>query len=1116
MKRKTLLPLSIEWNKPLKDFFRIMRITTLLLFVCMFQLAAHTGSAQNTIINVQSNTLSVKELFNEIERQTEYLVVFSNKEVNSNRMLEVKNKSAKIESFLYDAFLGTDIEYLFENNYIVLKQKSKDKNLKDEIITIKQITQQSGKQIKGVVNDERGEPIIGANIIEKGTTNGTITDVDGRFNLSVSPNSSLIVTYIGYNSQEIAVEGKTIVNIALKEDAEVLDEVVIVGYGSQKKVNLTGSVSTIQGDQISRRTVSQSSQALQGLAPGLNVRQDAGNPGADVSFNIRGIGTLGNTSPLVLIDGVDGSLNSVNVNDIESISVLKDAASAAIYGSRAANGVILVTTKRASADKMIFDVRANVGVQSMTFTPKYLGGFDFMTLRNEAYVNEGKTPLYSQKYIDQYKANAPSDEYPDTDWRKEVFSEPGIQQSYGITGTGGNKHARLLVSLNYINQQGNMINTGFERYGIRINTDITPVERLNFSVDLNVSLRKNWTPGEGFGEVLYQTNRTGPIYAAYYENKTRFAEGNQGTNPLAKASFDAGRKEEFYSDISAIGKVVYEPIDGLKTTLIFSPRIPNNNAKSYIKKLQLYSLDKSVTYYNPSLTKLTRTFTQNLSLNTKFYLNYDKKIKDHSITALAGYEQIYYKNEWFSAYRDNFVLPQYSELNSGDASNQTNNGSGYEWALQSLFGRLNYDYKGKYLLEANIRYDGSSRFSKDNRWGVFPSFSAGWRMSEEAFMEDVAWLSNLKLIGSWGKLGNQEIGNYPYISSISFTSNVYDHQLATGAAQINYSNSDITWEKTAVTNVGIDFSLFDNSLFGLFEYYNKVTSDILLSLPIPKTMGLEPSSQNAGKVRNRGWDLTLGYRGTAGKVGYSVMAMVSDVKNKVLSLKDGGPFYSTGTITQEGAPINSLYGYICDGIFQSENEVKSHAKQSGIVEAGDLKYRDINEDGKIDADDRAIMGNTIPRYSYSLNLTADYKEFDLSILLQGIGKKDALLREDAVLPFHNGGKVQEFHLDRWSPDNPGASFPRMTTSYSNNQQYSSFFVKSAAFLRLKNIQLGYSLPAKVCDKTFLKQCRFYISADNLFQLNNFWKGWDPEIPYVTTGNTYPQTRVVSLGLNVNF
>jgi TonB-linked SusC/RagA family outer membrane protein len=982
------------------------------------------------------------------------------------------------------------------------------------------IVQQQNRTIKGFVTDENGEVIIGANVVLKGTTIGTITDVNGKFSLDVPSKAVLEVSYIGYKTKEVLVGTQSSLSIQLKEDSQDLDEIVVVGYGTQKKVNLTGSVATVSGDQMAKRTVSQASQALQGLAPGLMVNQTSGNPGAEVSLNIRGIGSFSSsssTSPLVLIDGMDGAIDNVNVNDIESISVLKDAASAAIYGSRAANGVIIITTKRAKEGKINIDVKANVGVQSLTFKPKYLGAIDYMTLYNEANVNEGKSPLYDDETIAAYKANLGSDLYPDTDWFDEVFSQTGIQQSYGISASGGSKNARALLSVNYINQRGNMINTGFDRYSIRMNTDITPIRKLNVGLDMSANLTNQTEPGVGYSEVMYQTYRIPPIYAAYYDNGTRLAEGNQGINPVAKASTATGAREYEYYDITAIGKISYEIIDGLTAKVDFSPRLVTRNNKQFTRKTTLYSYDNALSYNIPSISELTRTFKQTLKLSTRAYMNYDKTIKDHSITALAGFEQMYYRYQEFSAYRDGFVLPDYSELNSGDVTNMSNAGTKDEYALRSYFGRLNYAFQNKYLFEVNLRYDGSSRFAPKNRWGLFPSFSAGWRLSEESFMKNIDWLTNLKLTASWGKLGNQEIGYYPYISSISLTVPVvYDHTVASGAAQTAYSNTDISWETTTVTNLGLDFSLFNNSLFGTFEYYIKKTDDILMKLSIPKTMGLDASYQNAGALENKGWDLTLGYRGNVGKVGYSVTGMLSDVKNKITSLGGSGPIYGTNTITQEGSEINALYGYVCEGIFQSDEEVANHATQSGIVAAGDLMYKDINNDGKIDSNDRTIIGSTIPRYVYSLNLSANYKDFDFSMLIQGVGKKDGLLYGDAVLPFYNGGKVQEVHLDRWTPENTNASFPRLTTTYSNNSQISSFYVKSAAYLRLKNIQLGYSLPKSVCGKTFIKRLRVYVSADNLFQINNFWKGWDPEMPSVSSGNVYPQTRVISAGLDLNF
>lgn len=1061
-----------------------------------------TSYSQTAKLTLDVKNETISQIIEKIEKQSEYTFVYNVNEVDLNKRVDISAQNVSLEYILDKIFANQSVDYVLTDRHVALYHR--------------QSQLQKGTLISGTVVDKEGLPIIGANIVEKETTNGTISDMNGAFSITVAPAAVLLVTYIGYVSQEMRIGSNTSLSLVLKDDSEMLNEVVVVGYGTQKKVNLTGSVSTIQGERLDKRIVSQTSQALQGLAPGLTVIQASGQPGTTSSIKIRGIGTLGNSSPLILIDGIEGDINNVNPSDIENISVLKDAASAAIYGSRASNGVILVTTKRAISNKISVDFRANVGFQSFTDLPKFLGGLDYLKMRNEANINEGKGTFYSDEYVKNYIANSSSDQYPETDWQKETYTNSGLQQSYTASLNGGTDKSRILASLNYLNQEGKVENTGFEKYGLRINTDIVPIANLKISLDVNGTFSDVKEPGVGVSRIFYETNRTPPIYAAYYENRTRLAEGNLGNNSVALAN-SSGEMSRFYTDLSFNAKVEYEIIRGLKASAVFSPQLGYISEKTFTKKCEMRDWTGNSSFYTPNETALKQGNTKMFNMNIKALLNYDKTIGDHSFVALLGYEQIYYSNGWFDAYRENFTLSDYSELNAGSVENQQANGTGYEWALRSYFGRINYNYKGKYLLEANVRYDGSSRFSQSNRYGTFPSFSAGWRLSEESFMKNISWLSNLKLIASWGMLGNQDIGNYPYLSVIALgQNNVFEKMSANGAAQLIYANNNISWESTKVVNAGIDFSLFNNKLTGLFEYYVKNTDDILLKLPIPMTTGLSASEQNAGKVRNTGWDLTLGYRDNWGDWGLGITCMLSDVKNEVLSLKDGGPFYGSYTITKEGYPINSLYGYVAEGLFQSKEEVEQYSKQFGVVGPGDIKYKDVDDNGVISASgDREVIGQTIPRYTYSGMVDVNYKNFDLTILLQGIGKVDGYMDADAVMAFFNGAKVSDYHLDRWTPDNPGASYPRLTISYPNNQQISSYWLRSAAYLRLKNIQIGYKLPENVLKKTFLNYVRFYFSGDNLLTFDSFYNGWDAEAP-LGNGAFYPQIKMISFGVDVKF
>jgi TonB-linked SusC/RagA family outer membrane protein len=524
--------------------------------------------------------------------------------------------------------------------------------------------------------------------------------------------------------------------------------------------------------------------------------------------------------------------------------------------------------------------------------------------------------------------------------------------------------------------------------------------------------------------------------------------------------------------------------------------------------------------YNPTpyRARLREKYTKNVNNNLKALITYNKSFNTHNLNLLAGFEQVDYRGDWMEGYRDQYVLENYEVLDAGSPANQTATGSATEWALRSFFGRVNYDYQQKYLFEANLRYDGSSRFAQGNKYGFFPSLSAGWRISEEQFMEDVEWVDNLKLRASWGKLGNQEIGNYPFVSSVTLGLNYMFNQTTPGqgGAVIDAANPNITWESTTMTNVGFDVMLF-SKLSVTAEYYVKNTSDILLKLPIPGTTGLKAAYQNAGEVRNKGWDISVRYTDKAGNFYYNIGAHLSDVKNEITNLEGTGPYIYERTIHEEGHPISSLYGLQAEGLFQSEEEIKNHATQFGnILAPGDIKYKDQNNDGVINAEDRVVMGNFMPRYTFGLDFSGEYGNFDLSFMLQGVGKADGYIDQHGVFAFYMGGTAQEWHKSgHWTPENRNASYPRLTFNYPNNEQVSSYWVKSAAYLRLKNLQVGYTLPKSILDKTFIDYLHIYVSAQNLFTVTGFYDSFDPEAP-VGTGQFYPMMKVYSLGFNVKF
>ena len=1010
------------------------------------------------------------------------------------------------------------------NNGESNKGASNIQNSRPVINPLNALVQRQGKEVSGKVTSfGDNEPLPGVNVVEKGTTNGTVTNVSGEYTLTVDPDATLVFSSVGYATEEIEVNNRSVVNLVMTVDVQQLQELVVVGYGEQKKTNLTGSVSDISGDKILKMSTMQTSSALQGVAPGVIIDQSSGQPGRDASsIRVRGIGSLTigageyKNDPLILVDGVEADMNIVDPNNIESITVLKDAASAAIYGSRAANGVILITTKRGT-ENFYVNYNANLGWQRATNYPEFSGGLEFMTYLNEALTNEGKDPVWSDDFISEWKSNQPSDMYPNTDWKEEVLKPSAFQQRHNISINGGSDKITALASLTYLDQDGLVENTNYRRYGLRLNTDIRVTDKLDFGVDI---VGKNYSrkqPGFGTGEVFYQTNRIPPLYDVMLDDG-RWGVGWNGRNPRAMAE-EGGLQEETWNEALLNLRASYEVIEGLDFTLGFAPRYNTYQNDDFNKLITTYYADGSFAYNVPQKSTLNVRDRDELELYFKAIATYSKSFNQHNINVLAGYDQTSYEQDWVHLFRDGFPLPDYQRINSGSIENQQTEGSAYEWSLRSYFGRFNYDFQGKYLFEANVRYDGSSRFAEGNKYGVFPSFSVGWRISDESFMENLGAITNLKLRGSWGKLGNQQIGTYPFLTTVDLSNDQnysFNGTPANGGAITSLANNQISWEETEMIDIGLDLSLFQNKLEFVFDYYKKDTDGILLRLPIPQTMGLNAPFQNAGKVENRGWDLSVIHNNSVNDFNYNVNFMLSDVVNEVVDLKDTGPYnYGTTTI-REGHPINAIYGYESLGLFQTDNEVGEHATQFGTVEAGDIIYKDQNGDDVINSDDRVVLGNQIPRMIYSMDISAEFRGFDARIFVQGVGKQDSYLFNEAVKAFHNGGKIQDWHIrEHWTPDNPNASYPRFWFSFPNNDKTSSFWMRSGAYLRLRNLQVGYSLPQSLIETMNVQKFRIYLSGDNLFTIDDFYRGYDPETN-LNNNNIYPFVSTYNLGVDVRF
>ncbi|KAA6334574.1 TonB-dependent receptor SusC [termite gut metagenome] len=1103
--------------KGLKRTFLIMRITAIMLFTTLFQVVAVESYSQAAKVSIRADQVTLTDLFSLIEKQSEFLFFYMNADV-ANVKVNINVRNKHIQEALGQALSGISLTYTINDRHINIVRRD---------LAIEQQT----RRISGVVHDSGGEPIIGANVIVKGTTTGgTVTDVDGKYSLEVTPNAVLQISYIGYHSKEVVIGTSTTLNIQLIEDTQALEEIVVVGYGTQKRANLTGSVSTVSVAEMGKRQVAQTSLAIQGLVPGVAVTQRSGQPGSDGGIiSIRGKTTLGNNDALVLVDGVEMGLNEIDPTLIESISVLKDAASSAIYGSRAANGVILITTKRAEADKFSVSYNGYVGWQNAMNIPDFVNAMDYMTLVNLANENIGKAHQYSDEYLAEYAQGMKTnpDKYPDTRWFDECLTNNGLMQSHFVTLSGGSKRMRTLATVGYVDQNGIIENSNFKRYTFRMNTDMEISPQFTARIDAQATYGNRLEPTRS--DHFHWMGRI-PSNQAGHLTTGQWGTGWNGDNPIAFTN-DGGTRNVLSPSAVLNFTLIYKPKEWLTVQGQYSPNYWESHNKAYNKAIQTYLYDGTPSFKTPQKTTLNDRTDRSLRNLLNGSITFDKTFSSHTVKVMAGYQQDGFRTDWHEGYREVYPFPDYPVLNAGGEENQKATGSAAEYALQSLFGRANYDYLGKYLFEANIRYDGSSRFASGHKWGVFPSFSVGWRLSEESFWTPLKnAVDNFKIRASWGQLGNQNIGNYPFASNVTLSDikYVFDNSIYSGGALVNMANSLISWETTTVADVGLDITFLGKININA-DYFYKVTDDILLQLAVPRIIGMNAPQQNAGKVENRGWELGLTYADRMGDFNYRASFNISDVKNKVLDLKG---IDETGlTVSRKGYSMYSLYGLEAIGYIQPEDYDDSGTylgpTQYGNFGPGDIKYKDqltvdTNDDGIPDAadgvintSDRVIIGGTIPRYTFGLTLYGEYKGFDLNLFFQGVGKTNGYIYGQGIQTFVEGGSVLEIHKDYWTPENRNAQFPRLAFNENNNIQNSSFWVKNAAYVRLKNLQVGYTIPRRALAKVPISNLRLYFSADNVFTVSDFWKQYDVEAP-VGNGSFYPILRNISFGVDLKF
>lgn len=1094
-----------------------MRISTFLLMVCVFCSYAGNAHSQNAKVSIRMNNVKLDKILNEIENQTDYLFIYNN-QVDINKITSVKVKNEAVAQVLDRILSGTGINYELEGTHIILTTEA-----------IKDLhAQQQAKTVTGTVTDVNGEPIIGANIRIKGTTTGTITDIDGNFSIEAEPQSVIEVPYIGYLTQETVINNQKSIRFLLKEDTKTLDEVVVIGYGVQKKADLTGSVANINTEKLNTQSNANIGQALQGKIAGVDIVSQGGAPGSGTRIMVRGIGTLNNASPLYIVDGMYmNSIDHINPNDIASIDVLKDASSAAIYGSRAANGVIIVTTKEGSntEGKPIIDLSVNLGISTAS---KFL---DMLDAKGWAEVTTIARQAIGKPALDMATDLANK---PDNDWQDIMF-RPALMQNYNLSVKGGGKYSTYYTGLGYFNQDGIVIGTNYQRYNIQSKNDY---KRGIFSAGTNLIISFSHDKplhqelrGGMIGTILQSV----PTLEKYDDTREGGYGGTYGdvvNIPHPLAIIDDNIMDRYNENVKIFANLYaqIELFKGLKYKLNLTPDFSFERYKNYLNKYDFGLATNSITQLTERQRRRRNILVENL-------LTFDRTFGEHKISALAGYTYQDSRFRHIQAYGEG--LPQGLEEIDAATTNRSNEGNSWRSVLTSILGRVFYSYQNKYLFTATIRRDGSSKFGKNNRYGYFPSFSLGWNVAEEKFMENVHWLDQLKLRGGYGVLGNQEIDNYQYSSTITTGINYPDGNggLLQGAFPKNFANPDIKWEETAMTNVGIDFMAFNNRLSLTADYYVKNTKDILLTVPIPiSSGGANDPIRNAGKIRNNGFEFNLGWMDQPNPdISYGINLIGSFNKNKVIamgsesgSIKGGSTNQNiTTSETKAGYPIGGYWLIPTAGYFNSQEEVDAYAKDGKKIqpaaEPGDIKFVDANNDGVINDDDRVFQGSPFPDFTFALNGNMRYKNFDLSIGLQGVlGNKIYNATRQTLEDVTKGSNFLASCLDYWTPENKNASHPRLTWDdpNRNTRAESDRYLENGSYLRLRSVQLGYTFP-QTWFKGAIQHARVYINAENLFTITSY-SGYSPDVNadnanYRGFDNfIYPTNRTFMLGLNVTF
>lgn len=1110
---------------------KTMRNSLILVFLTVLQVFANESYSQNTRLSLDLQDVTIESVLNEIEARSEFFFLCNKRLVDINRKVSVHVGNQTINEILDQMFNGTDVEYLVMDRQVVLSPRQ-------YLTEVKSMLQP--KTVSGKVTDENGNPLPGLSVTIKGTTRGTVTDNDGNYIIEVEgPSDVLVFSYVGYLSAEQAVGDQNRINVTMEPDVLGLEEVVVIGYGTQKKSNLTGSVSDIRSNSIEDKPITKVSQLFAGQVTGVSAPQISGEPGADFAeILIRGRGTFSGAGvqPLVLVDGLPSSLENIDPNSIASISVLKDAASASIYGARAANGVILVTTKRGESGAMRVNYKAYAGWQRPAEFPDFVDSWEYATFYNEAAVNSGSQPLYSEAEIQKYR-DGTDPYFANANHMEDLFtSGSGFQTNHNLSFTGGTGNSSYYASMAYLEQNGLVAENWYKRYNYTVNLNQKVSKRIDLDISVNgysgksnepvllAGVLANRTALNQSVRMLYQmANLLPPTIPTMYPDGSYSAEGGWINHQAAIDGESFHDEKQNYFAGSA----------NLRWNIVDNLRISGKVGYIYD---QGYNKTFNATFrWSETLVTQPAWLWDDIGNHNNLYmqslLEYDKLVRDHYFYGMVGYVQEEDQVVSHSLARSTFPSNATIVMNAGSTETWRNGGNIAEWSLQSFIGRFQYSFRDKYLFEANARYDGSSRFAEANRFGFFPSFSGAWRLSEESFFE-VPWVNDLKLRASWGELGNQNIGNYPYQKIIALGQDYpFGNALQPGATLTTLPNEEISWETTRITDLGIDIALFNRKLVLYADYFDKKTSDILFNIPASGVLGFTPSIQNAGAVTNRGFEFELIHKNRIGDFSYTISPNYSFVRTEVATLPNTDRIISLVasnyyTITTVGEPMGAFYGYLTDGLFADQADIDNSPDQPHTVAPGDIKYRDISgpdgvPDGRVDPEyDRTVLGSHYPKHTFGGLISLEYKNFDVVAVLQGVAGVKGILTRWRARPFDDGGtNVQRWQTDRWSPENPdpNARLPRYLLGWNAaNNVSSDFWIIDASYLRIKNIQIGYTLPASVSNALRIDGLRIYFSANNLHTFDNYYEGYDPDMRLSPDQRLYPITSTYTFGIDLKF